>query len=449
MTSRADSAPSVGFLGSDRKLARAAQPVVRFLQIEAAGGVLLGVSAVVALVWANSVWSAGYVSLWATEIRLEIGSYVFAEDLGHLVNDLLMALFFFVVGMEIKREAVVGELRDRRAMALPAMAAFGGMAVPAAIFAVVNAGGAGADGWGVPMATDIAFALGVVALLGSRVPAAVKVLLLTLAIVDDIGAIVVIAIFYSDGLSVGWLLVAVVLAGMVGSLHRLSVIYAPVLVATGLCLWLAVYESGVHATIAGVVMGLLMPARPRLDEAQTDQAVDVLENRSDLDAGEVRAVAASIRASVSDCDRAIDALHPWTSFVVVPLFALSNAGIELSGESLRSPSAVFVGVVAGLVVGKLIGVTSFCWLAVRLGVARLPDGVSWHHIIGVAAVAGVGFTVSLFIAGLAFTGRLLDDAKAGVLAASLLASALGATLLARASRKRRTGGSHPASDLAL
>jgi NhaA family Na+:H+ antiporter len=442
MTSRADSAPSVGFLGSDRKLARAAQPVVRFLQIEAAGGVLLVVSAVVALVWANSVWSAGYVSLWATEIRLEIGSYVFAEDLGHLVNDLLMALFFFVVGMEIKREAVVGELRDRRAMALPAMAAFGGMAVPAAIFAVVNAGGAGADGWGVPMATDIAFALGVVALLGSRVPAAVKVLLLTLAIVDDIGAIVVIAIFYSDGLSIGWLLVAVVLAGMVGSLHRLSVIYAPVLVATGLCLWLAVYESGVHATIAGVVMGLLMPARPRLDEAQTDQAVDVLENRSDLDAGEVRAVATSIRASVSDCDRAIDALHPWTSFVVVPLFALSNAGIQLSGESLRSPSAVFVGVVAGLVVGKLIGVTGFCWLAVRLGVARLPDGVNWHHIVGVAAVAGVGFTVSLFIAGLAFTGPLLDDAKAGVLAASLLASALGATLLASASTKRRAGGSH-------
>jgi NhaA family Na+:H+ antiporter len=439
MTSRAVSAPSVGFLTSDRKLARAAQPVVRFLQIEAAGGVLLAMSAVVALVWANSPWSASYVSLWATEIRLEIGSYVFVEDLGHLVNDLLMALFFFVVGMEIKREAVVGELRDRRAMVLPAMAAFGGMLVPAAIFAVANAGGAGADGWGVPMATDIAFALGVVALLGSRVPAAVKVLLLTLAIVDDIGAIVVIAIFYSDAISVGWLLIAVVLAGAVASLHRLSVIYAPVLVASGLCLWLAVYESGVHATIAGVVMGLLMPARPRLGEAETDQVVDVLENRSDLDASEVRVVATSIRASVSDCDRAIDALHPWTSFVVVPVFALANAGIELSGESLRSPSAVFVGVVAGLVVGKLIGVAGFSWLAVRVGVARLPDGVSWHHIVGVAAVAGVGFTVSLFIAGLAFTGRLLDDAKAGVLAASLLASVLGATLLARASKTSRAG----------
>jgi NhaA family Na+:H+ antiporter len=319
MTSRTVSTPSVGFLASDRRLARAAQPLVRFLKIEAAGGVLLVVSAVVTLVWANFPWNASYVSLWATEIRLEIGSHVFTEDLGHLVNDLLMALFFFVVGMEIKREAVVGELRDRRAMALPATAALGGMVVPAAIFAAANAGGEGADGWGVPMATDIAFALGVVALLGSRVPAAVKVLLLTLAIVDDMAAIVVIAIFYSDAISVGWLLIAVLLAGAVASLHRLSVIYAPVLVATGLCLWLAVYASGRHATIAGVVMGLLMPARPRLGEAQTDRVVDVLENRPDLDASEVRAVAASVRASVSDCDRAIDALHPWTSFVVVPL----------------------------------------------------------------------------------------------------------------------------------
>jgi NhaA family Na+:H+ antiporter len=260
--------------------------------------------------------------------------------------------------------------------------------------------------------------------------------------VDDIGAIVVIAIFYSDAISVGWLVIAVVLAGAIAWLHRLSVIYAPVLVAMGLCLWLAVYESGVHATIAGVVMGLLMPARPRLGEAETDQVVDVLENRPDLDASEVRAVAASIRASVSDCDRAIDALHPWTSFGVVPLFALANAGIELSGDSLRSPSAVFVGVVAGLVVGKLIGVAGFSWLAVRFGVARLPDGVSWHHIVGVAAVAGVGFTVSLFIAGLAFTGRLLEDAKAGVLAASLLASVLGASLLVRASRTGRVGWAH-------
>jgi NhaA family Na+:H+ antiporter len=417
-------------------LARAAQPVVRFLRVEAAGGVLLVMSAAVALVSANSPWRESYGSLWATEIRLELGSYVFAEDLGHLVNDLLMALFFFVVGMEIKREAVVGELRDRRAMALPAMAALGGMLLPAAIFAVINAGGPGVDGWGVPMATDIAFALGVVALLGSRVPSPVKVLLLTLAIVDDIGAIVVIAIFYSEAISIGWMFVAVLLACVVASLHRLSVLYPPVLVAVGFGLWLAVYESGVHATIAGVLLGLLMPARPRLSEAETERVVDALENRPDLDASEVRAVASAIKASVSDCDRAIDALHPWTSYVIVPLFALANAGIELSGDSLTSPSAVFVGVLVGLVVGKLVGVASFSWLAVRSGMAVLPAGVGWRHIVGVAAVAGVGFTVSLFIAGLAFTGSLLDDAKAGILAASLISSMLGATLLAAAGRFR-------------
>ena len=436
MTSQGVATPSVGFLASDRRLARAAQPVVRFLHVEAAGGVLLVLSAFVALIWANSPWSDSYNSLWATEIRIELGSYVFAEDLGHLVNDLLMALFFFVVGMEIKREAVVGELRDRRAMALPAMAALGGMLFPAAIFAVINAGGPGVEGWGVPMATDIAFALGVVALLGSRVPPPVKVLLLTLAIVDDIGAIVVIAIFYSDGISIGWLFVAAVLACAVATLHRLSVLYPPVLVAVGFGLWLAVYESGVHATIAGVLLGLLMPARPRLTEAETDRVVDALENRPDLDAGEVRATASAIKASVSECDRAIDALHPWTSYVIVPVFALANAGIRLSGESLTSPSAVLIGVVVGLVAGKLIGVAGFSWLAVRSGMAVLPAGVGWRHIVGVAAVAGVGFTVSLFIAGLAFTGDLLDDAKAGILAASFISSLLGATLLAAAGRSR-------------
>ncbi len=412
MTSRSVRSPRVGFLASDGKLARAARPLVRFLSVEAAGGVLLVVASVAALVWANSPWRASYASLWSNEIRLEVGSYVFDEDLGHLINDLLMALFFFVVGMELKREAVVGELQDRRAIALPVMAALGGMLVPAALFVAINAGGPGVDGWGVPMATDIAFALGVLALLGSRVPAPVKILLLTLAIVDDIGAIVVIAVFYSDSISVGWLLIAAGLVCVVAILHRLSVISVPVLVAVGLALWLAVYESGVHATIAGVAMGLLLPARPRPGDA------------------------ASIEASVSDCDRAIDALHPWTSYVIVPLFALANAGIELSGESLTQPSAVLVGVVVGLVVGKLIGVTAFSWLAVRLRLARLPDGVGWSHIVGVGALAGIGFTISLFVAGLAFTGDSLADAKTGILAASLISSILGASLLVRAARRR-------------
>jgi NhaA family Na+:H+ antiporter len=426
--------PRVGFLSSDRVLARAAQPIVRFLHVEAAGGVLLLLATAVALLWANSPWRGSYEALWSTELRLQVGSFEFAEDFGHFVNDFLMAIFFFVVGMEIKREVVVGELRDRRAAALPAMAALGGMVVPATIFLAINFGGSGVDGWGVPMATDIAFALAVVALLGNRVPSPVKVILLALAIVDDIGAIAVIAIFYTDSISIGWLVVAFALVVVMGTLHRGSVMYAPLLLVGGLAVWLAVYESGVHATIAGVALGLLTPACPRLDAEVAEQIVDTLENRADLDAGEVRATAAAIKASVSDCDRAIDALHPWTSYVIVPLFALANAGIVLSSDALASPSAVFGGVFLGLVVGKLVGVTTFSWLAVKLGLGRLPDGVTWSHIIGVAAVAGVGFTVALFIAGLAFTDEMLDQAKLGVLCASLAAAVLGATLLTRASR---------------
>jgi NhaA family Na+:H+ antiporter len=422
-------------LSSDRALARAAQPVVRFLQVEAAGGVLLLLATAVALVWANSPWREGYASLWSTEVHLQFGSFELVEDLGHLINDFLMAIFFFVVGMEIKREVVAGELRDPRAAALPAMAALGGMVVPATIFLIVNAGGDGVDGWGVPMATDIAFALAVVALLGTRVPSPVKVILLALAIVDDIGAIVVIAVFYSESISLRWLVAAFGVVIAMAALHRLSVTYAPVLLVVGLAVWLAVYESGVHATIAGVVLGLLMPARPRLDSADAERLVDALENRSDLDASEVRATAAAIKASVSDCDRAIDALHPWTSYVIVPLFALANAGIELSADAFSSPSSVFVGVFVGLVVGKLVGVAGSSWLAVRTGVARLPDGVSWAHLVGVAAVAGIGFTVALFIAGLAFTGEMLDDAKLGVLTASVVAAMLGAFVLSRASRR--------------
>ncbi len=429
MTSVPGGAPGVGFLAGDSRLARAAQPLVRFLHIEVAGALLLLVATATALVWANSPWQSGYESLWSTEIVVRVGRYTFAQDLGHLVNDLLMAVFFFVVGMEIKREMVVGELRDARAVTLPVAAAAGGVVAPAVIFAVVNAGGSGSSAWGVPIATDIAFALGVVALLGSRVPAAIKVLLLTLAIADDIAGIGVIAVFYSDSISLGWIAVAVGITAVVIALHRMSVVYVPVLVVAGAALWLAVYESGVHATIAGVIMGVLMPARPRLDEQDAERLVDALENRADLDVDEVRATANAVRASVSDCDRAIAVLHPWTGYVIVPLFALANAGIVLSGESLTSPSPIFVGVFVGLVVGKLVGVSGAAWLAVRCGLAQLPDGVRWVHIVGVAAVAGIGFTVALFIAGLSLSGEPLADAKAGVLAASLVASILGGSIL--------------------
>ena len=423
------------FLQSDRVLARAAQPFVRFLHIEAAGGILLVGATIAALIWANSPWQASYESFWSTDIRVEVGPYLFEEELVHVVNDLLMAVFFFVVGMEIKRELIVGELRDRRSVALPAMAALGGMIVPAAIYMAFNAGGDGADGWGIPMATDIAFAVGVVALLGSRVPAGVKVLLLTLAIVDDIGAIAVIAVFYTDDVEPGLLLVALGIAALVAMMHRVHVIYPPLLAIMAIALWLAVYESGVHATIAGVAMGLLTPARPSQTELEAEEIVDVLENRADLGADDVRATATLIRGSVSACDRLIDALHPWTSFVIVPIFALANAGINLSVDAIAEPSAVLVGVAVALVVGKLIGVTAFSWLAIRLRLGRLPDGAHWGHIVGVSAVAGIGFTVSLFITGLAFDSKVLqDDAKIGTLIASVIAAVGGAIILGRAAR---------------
>jgi Na+:H+ antiporter, NhaA family len=420
-----DAAPS--FLHSDRRLARAAQPIVRFLHVEAAGGILLVAATVAAVVWANSPWQAGYETFWSTRVRIEIGTYLFDEDLVHVINDLLMALFFFVVGMEIKRELVVGELRDRRAIAVPAMAALGGMIVPALIYSAFNAGGPGAGGWGIPMATDIAFALGVVALLGSRVPTPIKVLLLTLAIVDDIGAIVVIAIFYSDELQLGFVVGALAVALMVVGMHRVRVIYPPVMVLAGFAMWLMLFESGVHATIAGVVMGLLTPAKPLQNDLEAEQFVDVLENRSDLQADDVRHAAMLIRNSVSACERLIGALHPWTSYVIVPLFALANAGIVLSADAISSPSRVLAGVAVALVAGKLIGIVGFSWLTVRLGLGRLPNGTTWSQLFGVGALAGIGFTVSLFITGLAFdSAAIQDDAKIGIFAASIVAAMAGA-----------------------
>ncbi|HRE02976.1 MAG TPA: Na+/H+ antiporter NhaA, partial [Ilumatobacteraceae bacterium] len=303
----------------------------------------------------------------------------------------------------IKREIGVGQLRDRRAVGLPVIAALGGMIVPALIFTAFNAGGPGADGWGIPMATDIAFALGVVTLLGSRVPPSVKVLLLTLAIADDIGAIVVIALFYSDDLAVGWLVAAVAITALVIVMRRVGVVHPLPFVAAGLALWAAVYESGIHATIAGVVMGLTMPARPAVDGGE------------------------------SPCDRLIGMLHPWTSFVVVPLFALANAGIGLSVDAISDPSSVLVGVAVALVVGKLIGVVGFSWLAVRVGIGRLPAAATWRHIVGVGALAGIGFTVSLFITGLAFDAPTLQaDAKVGIFGASIVAALAGAAVFASA-----------------
>ncbi|MED5393455.1 MAG: Na+/H+ antiporter NhaA [Actinomycetota bacterium] len=405
---------------------------MRFLGIEVAGGILLMVATVVALVWANSPWSGGYHDLWHTEFHLGVGDlrlehHGHALTLAELVNDALMAVFFFVVGLEIKRELVDGHLRDRRAALLPAAGALGGMVVPAVIYLVFNQSGDAAAGWGIPMATDIAFAVGILSLLGNRISTPLKVFLLSLAIVDDIGAIIVIAIFYTSDLATGWLALAVATTVAVVVLTRLKIWYTPLYILLGSVLWYAMFRSGVHATIAGVIMGLLAPAGALLAPGEVG-LIDV----ESLDAEGLRSAKFRMNESVSVAARLERNLHPITGFVIIPMFALANAGIELSGDSLRDAlgSGVTIGVVFGLVVGKVVGVSLFTIGAVRLGISALPSGATVRHIVGVAAIAGIGFTVSLFVAGLAFDDLVLqDEAKVGILAASAIAALLGVAIL--------------------
>jgi NhaA family Na+:H+ antiporter len=428
--------PPPTWANSDRFLARhLARPIQRFLHVEAAGGIALLAGTIVALCWANSPWSDSYHDLWETRLAFELGGHEIAEDLRHWVNDGLMALFFFVVGLEIKQElSEGGHLSNAKDAALPAIAALGGMVVPAAIYAIVNAGGDGSDGWGIPMATDIAFALGVVALLGSRVPTGLKVMLLALAIVDDIGAIVVIAIFYSDDIQFGWALAALGGLALVGLLARARVWYRPIYAVLGVGVWFATFESGVHATIAGVALGLLAPARPLLAASASSAITAELSEDHDVTVAEVRRASFRLRESVSVAERMQDGLHPWTSYVVIPVFALANAGVVLSrdvvGDAASSP--ITVGVVLGLVVGKFLGITGAVALATRLRIGRLPEGVTMRQVRGIAALAGIGFTVSIFISGLAFEDALADEAKIGVLVASALAALAGSLLLLRA-----------------
>ena len=404
-----------------------------FLHIEIAGGVVLLAATAVALVWANSPASASYADFWHTEVTLlAFDDFSLTEDLQHWVNDGLMAIFFFVVGLEIKSELVAGELRDPRAAAIPVIAALGGMVVPAGLFLALNAGGDAADGWGIPMATDIAFALGVLALMGPRVPASLKVFLLSLAIVDDIGAILVIAVFYTTDLSFGWLAIAVALLGVIALMRLARVWYIPVYVLAGFGVWLATLESGIHATIAGVALGLLAPAvalRPEPKQAEIEPAST---------ADEIRAIVFDVRETVPVTDRLQLTLHPFSSFLILPVFALANAGIEISADGLgdATTSSLTLGVVLGLVVGKTVGVASATWLATRLGIGTLPPGVVWRDIVGVGALAGIGFTVAIFISGLAFDDeQLVQDAKLGILVASILAAIVGAAILRRPTKE--------------
>lgn len=435
------------WLGTDRLLARrVARPVARFLEIEAAGGLLLLVATAIALLWANSPWSDAYQDLLHARLVLDAGPVDLTMTVHEFVNDGLMALFFFVVGLEIRREVVRGELRDRRTAALPVIAALGGLVVPAIIYLAFNAGSSGAHGWGIPIATDIAFAVGVVALMGNRVPVALKLFLLTLAVADDLGAIAVIAFVYSRSVSVTWLAAAGAILLVVVLLRRLRVWYLPIYVVLGVVVWYCMFRSGVHATVAGVVLGFLAPTRPLRDDLDAHEIVRDLEQDPHLTAADVREASFLIAETVPVGDRLLDRLHPWSSFVIIPIFALVNAGIPLSVDALRAAasSSVTWGVGVGLVVGKTVGVFVAATLAIATGLARRPRGVTNLHLLGIAMAAGIGFTVALFVTGLAFTtAELTDDAKVGILGASVVA-AFGAAIVLRVASARAS-----ADELAL
>lgn len=403
---------------------------------------LLG-TAIVALVWANSAWHESYEHLWETPLTIGIGGAAFTRSLHFWINDGLMAVFFLVVGLEIKRELVHGALAEIRRAALPVAAALGGMAIPAALYLAINLGRGVPRGWGVPMATDIAFAVGVLALLGRRVPAAMRVLLLTVAIVDDIGAILVIALFYSAGLSAVGVLWATAGALLLIALPRFGVRPGWLYALPFALLWAGCYQAGVHPTIAGVIAGLATPARSWLSRDQfvavAREAVEDFERRSaHRETGHelllpLNRLAFAQREAIAPALRLEIALHPWVAYGIMPLFALANAGVRLDGVALEGPipAAVFAGVVAGLVVGKPVGILLAAWLAVRAGVGALPHGLGWRHLTVLGLVAGIGFTMAIFIAELGFGGTAqLGVAKLAVLAGTALAGA-GALSLGR------------------
>jgi NhaA family Na+:H+ antiporter len=396
-------------------------PLRNFMRTEAAGGALLLVATVIALVWANSPWKAAYSATWDTEFALTLGRYSFEMNLHHWINDGLMTIFFFVVGMEIKREATSGHLASRQQLMLPLMSAIGGMVIPALLYLAV-AGGVAPRGWGVPMATDIALAVGLLSVMAKRVPTSGRVFLLGLAVVDDIGAIIVIALFYSSGVS-GWVLVVAIGAVLsVVVFQRLNVQYVPVYIVAGVLAWFALYQAGVHPTLAGVATGLLTPLTPlnftsfvRAEESVTGELAPTEQKVTVLEWFEHH-------------------LAPWSSFFIVPVFALSNAGVEISTSSISDAvsSRVAWGIIVGLFIGKPIGVILATRIAMRAGIARMPSGCGGLTLWGVGHAAGVGFTVALFISELAFTNEQHQaDAKMAILFASFISAIVAIVVLAR------------------
>ncbi len=401
----------------------------------------------IALIWANSPWAPAYLTLLDSRIILGWGEHILAKPLLLWINDGLMAVFFFVVGLEIKRELSVGELATSRKAALPVAGALGGMAAPAILYAAANLGRPEIHGWGVPMATDIAFALGVLTLLGPRIPPALKVFLAALAIVDDIGAVVVIALFYSSSIALPVLMTGLALLGLSALFGRAGVRSPVVYGVVGLLVWLAFLKSGIHATVAGVLLAMTVPAetrrnarsfRQRVGEAMSEFGDEESADDIGLDSVRQSAVASLERACEevqSPLQRMEQILHPWVSHGIMPLFALANAGVPLGGASGVVPSSVPIGIAVGLLIGKPLGITLASLAAVRLKLAELPAGVTIRHLIGAGILGGIGFTMAIFVAGLAYSdGHTLASAKAAILATSTAAGALGYVALRGSSR---------------
>jgi len=407
------------------------QPLQRFLATEAGGAALLLAAAIAALVWAN--WpGSGYETFWHTEGLIQVGDATLALDLRHWVNDAAMALFFLAVGLEINREVTVGELNRPRAVIVPVAGAIGGLVLPALIYLAFNAGGPGLHGWGVPISTDTAFVIGILALFGPRCPDQLRLFLLTLAIADDIGAIAVMAIFYSSAISIPAMVIAALLTVLLIGLRWAGVWQLWLYAVVGFGLWAAVFASGLHPTLAGVIIGLIVPAKP-VDAEQIERLRyygRALFERAD--AARARLAVSAARATVPPNDRLQEVLHPISAFIVVPLFGLANAGVLLREETLRTAatSPITIGVMVALLVGKAVGISAGAALALRTGLGDLPGRVRYGHLMGGAVLAGIGFTISLFIADLAFEDPVLrDQAKIGVLAGSLLAAILGSLVL--------------------
>jgi Na+/H+ antiporter NhaA len=403
-----------------------AATIREFLFTEAGGAVVLLGATVAALVWANSPWRDLYNALWDTVISLRVGDFELALDLGHWINDGLMTLFFLLVGLEIRREFDMGEFRERRRLAVPVLAAVGGMVLPVILFLAFTAGTEDARGWAMVMATDTAFAVGVLALVGRRSSMRLRIFLLTLVIVDDVAAVSVIALFYSDAVQPVALGIAVALVAIIGLLRWRGIGNALLLVVLGLGAWLATYQAGVHPTVAGVAIGLLTGAHPPR-RTTLQEAIGVARAfRREPSPALASAATRSISASLSPNDRLQHAIHPWSSYFVVPLFALANAGIDVSGDVVGRiiGSSLTIGIIVGLVVGKTVGIPLGAWLATRQTFGGLPLAVGWPQLIAASAVAGIGFTVSLLIAQLSYTLILLEEAKLGILIASALAALL-------------------------